>query len=63
VTIRLDPPRQQEFRAVLNPYFSPARMPDCTPASSNAAVFNGTLVTRGFRQIPVVFTPGARSAE
>ena len=26
LVITLDPPRQQKFRKVLNPYFSPARM-------------------------------------
>ena len=38
-----------------------SRMPDCALASSNGAVFHGNSVTRGFRQIPVVFTPGERS--
>jgi cytochrome P450 len=33
-----------------------ARMPDCTLAPGAAAVFHGNSVTRGFRQIPVVFT-------
>ncbi len=31
VIITLDPPRQQKFRKVLNPYFSPARMKALTP--------------------------------
>jgi cytochrome P450 len=38
-----------------------SRVPDCALASSNGAVFHGNSVTRGFRQIPVVFTPGERS--
>lgn len=31
LVITLDPPRQQSFRKVLNPYFSPARMKALTP--------------------------------
>jgi cytochrome P450 len=31
LVITLDPPRQQQFRKVLNPYFSPARMKALTP--------------------------------
>jgi cytochrome P450 len=31
LVITLDPPRQQKFRKVLNPYFSPARMKALTP--------------------------------
>ncbi|CQD16896.1 cytochrome P450 [Mycolicibacterium conceptionense] len=33
LVITLDPPRQQKFRKVLNPYFSPARMKHCAPRS------------------------------
>ncbi len=38
------------------------RMPDYSLAPGEDAVFHGNSVTRGFRSIPVVFTPGARSA-
>ena len=38
-----------------------ARMPDYT-ASDEESVFHGNSVTRGFRKIPVVFTPGPRVA-
>jgi cytochrome P450 len=31
LVITLDPPRQQKFRKVLNPYFSPARMKALRP--------------------------------
>src|SRR6201991_2855238 len=31
LVITLDPPRQQKFRKVLNPYFSPARMKALAP--------------------------------
>jgi hypothetical protein len=34
-----------------------ARMPDYTISLNAAAVFHGNSVTRGFRSIPVVFTP------
>lgn len=34
------------------------RMPDYTVATDAESVFLGNSVTRGFRQIPVVFTPG-----
>ena len=36
-----------------------ARMPDYT-ASEDESVFHGNSVTRGFRKIPVEFTPGPR---
>ena len=36
-----------------------ARMPDYT-ASEAESVFHGNSVTRGFRKIPVEFTPGPR---
>jgi cytochrome P450 len=39
-----------------------ARMPDFAIAPGAVAPFHGNSVTRGFRGIPVVFTPGARSA-
>lgn len=35
LVITLDPPRQQQFRKVLNPYFSPARMKALTPQIRN----------------------------
>jgi cytochrome P450 len=35
-----------------------ARMPDYTVASDAESVFHGNSVTRGFRKIPVTFTPG-----
>ena len=35
------------------------RMPDYT-ASDDESIFHGNSVTRGFRKIPVVFTPGSR---
>ena len=38
-----------------------ARIPDYT-ASDAESVFHGNSVTRGFREIPVVFTPGPRVA-
>lgn len=37
-----------------------ARMPDYTLASDDAAVFHGNSVTRGYRSLPVVFTPNER---
>jgi cytochrome P450 len=37
-----------------------SRMPDYTLAPGAEAVFHGNSVTRGFRKIPVVFTPGDR---
>ncbi|WP_102143371.1 cytochrome P450 [Mycobacterium hubeiense] len=39
-----------------------ARLPDYTPAPGGEAVFHGNSVTRGYRQIPVVFTRGRRCA-
>ena len=39
-----------------------ARMSDFTLASGVDAPFHGNSVTRGFRGIPVVFSPGERSA-
>ncbi|WP_445170416.1 cytochrome P450 [Mycolicibacterium sp. Dal123E01] len=39
-----------------------SRMPDFHLAADEDAVFHGNSVTRGFRCIPVTFTPGARSA-
>jgi len=38
-----------------------ARLPDYTLAPGAGATFHGNSVTRGYRQIPVVFTPGERS--
>ena len=38
-----------------------SRMPDYALAPGAEAVFHGNSVTRGYRQIPVVFTPGTRS--
>ena len=38
-----------------------ARLSDYTLAPGAEAVFHGNSVTRGYRQIPVVFTPGERS--
>ena len=38
-----------------------SRMPDCALAPDATAHFHGNSVTRGFRQIPVVFSPGKRS--
>ncbi|MGZ5397197.1 MAG: cytochrome P450 [Mycobacterium sp.] len=38
------------------------RMPDYSLAPCEDAVFHGNSVTRGFRSIPVAFTPGERSA-
>ena len=39
-----------------------SRMPDYRLAADEDAVFHGNSVTRGFRSIPVTFTPAARSA-
>ena len=39
-----------------------SRMPDYRLAAGEDAVFHGNSVTRGFRSIPVTFTPEARSA-
>ncbi|OBB17171.1 cytochrome [Mycolicibacterium setense] len=38
-----------------------ARMPDVRSDPGAAAVFHGNSVTRGYRQVPVVFTPARRS--
>jgi cytochrome P450 len=38
-----------------------SRMPDYTLAPGAAAAFHGNSVTRGYRQIPIAFTPGERS--
>jgi cytochrome P450 len=37
------------------------RLPDCALAPGAAATFHGNSLTRGYRDIPVVFTPGERS--
>jgi len=37
------------------------RLPDYTLAPGAEAAFHGNSLTRGYRQIPVVFTPGKRS--
>lgn len=39
-----------------------SRLPDQVLADDTEATFHGNSVTRGFRCIPVVFTPGERSA-
>jgi cytochrome P450 len=36
-----------------------ARLRDLTLDPADGAVFHGNSVTRGYRRIPVVFTPGA----
>ena len=38
-----------------------SRMPDYSLAAGAEAAFHGNSVTRGYREIPVVFTPGERS--
>lgn len=38
-----------------------ARMPDFTLAAGEQAKFHGNSVTRGFRSVPVTFTPGTRT--
>lgn len=38
-----------------------SRMPDFTVAAGEQAKFHGNSVTRGFRSVPVTFTPGSRS--
>jgi cytochrome P450 len=38
-----------------------SRMPDYRLAPDQDAVFHGNSVTRGFRSIPVIFTPGEKS--
>ena len=47
-----------EFQVALEQVL--ARMPDHTLAPGAEAVFHGNSVTRGFRCIPVAFTPGTR---
>ena len=47
-----------EFQVALEQVLS--RMPDLALAPGTDPVFHGNSVTRGFRSIPVVFTPGAR---
>lgn len=48
-----------EFQVGLERVLS--RMPDFTLAAGEQAKFHGNSVTRGFRSVPVVFTPGERS--
>ncbi|OAN37936.1 cytochrome P450 [Mycolicibacterium iranicum] len=48
-----------EFQVGLERVLS--RMPDFTLAGDQVARFHGNSVTRGFRSVPVVFTPGKRS--
>ncbi len=64
LVITLDPPRQQQFRKVLNPYFSPARMKALRPQISaetdtliNAFIDQGTgdLADVAWRQPGIVF--------
>ena len=39
-----------------------SRMPDFTLEKGSEAIFHGNSVTRGFRRIPIAFTPNGRSA-
>ncbi|MCV7170050.1 cytochrome P450 [Mycobacterium manitobense] len=39
------------------------RMPELSLAPGDAADFHGNSITRGYRRIPVVFTPGERSTD
>lgn len=64
LVITLDPPRQQQFRKVLNPYFSPARMKALTPGIRNEtdrliddfiAQGRGDLAQVAWRQPGIVF--------
>ncbi|OMC40790.1 cytochrome [Mycobacterium sp. GA-1841] len=48
-----------EFQVGLERVLS--RMPDFTLAAGEQAKFHGNSVTRGFRSVPVTFTPGRRS--
>jgi cytochrome P450 len=48
-----------EFRVGLEQCLS--RLPDFALDPDAAAVFHGNSVTRGYRSVPVVFTPGPRS--
>lgn len=50
-----------EFQVGLEQVLS--RIPDFSLANDAEAVFHGNSVTRGFRRIPIVFTPGGRSTE
>jgi cytochrome P450 len=48
LVITLDPPRQQKFRKVLNPYFSPARMKALTPQiRAETDLLIDTFIERG----------------
>ncbi|MDG5482855.1 cytochrome P450 [Mycolicibacterium gadium] len=64
LVITLDPPRQQQFRKVLNPYFSPARMKALTPQIRDETdrliddfieVGRGDLAQVAWRQPGIVF--------
>lgn len=48
-----------EFQVGLERVLS--RMPDVTLAPGEHAEFHGNSITRGFRSVPVIFTPAARS--
>ncbi|TMS46239.1 cytochrome P450 [Mycobacterium sp. DBP42] len=48
-----------EFQVGLERVLS--RMPDFTLAAGAQATFHGNSVTRGFRSVPVTFTPGSRT--
>lgn len=48
-----------EFQVGLERVLS--RMPDFTLSEDEVARFHGNSVTRGFRSVPVTFTPGSRS--
>ncbi|MEN3220196.1 cytochrome P450 [Mycolicibacterium porcinum] len=48
-----------EFQVGLERVLS--RMPDFTAAAGEQAKFHGNSVTRGFRSVPVTFTPGSRT--
>ena len=48
-----------EFQVGLERVLS--RMPDFTIAPGQEAKFHGNSVTRGFRSVPVIFSPGERS--
>jgi cytochrome P450 len=50
---------RMEFQVGLEQVLS--RLPDFTLAPGGVATFHGNSVTRGFRSVPVVFTPGLRS--
>ncbi len=64
LVITLDPPRQQKFRKVLNPYFSPARMKALRPQIRDEtdwlldnfiAIGSGNLAQVAWRQPGIVF--------